>query len=109
MIQADKIIKGFRVTEKAANLQVANQYTFVVAEDANAIAVSQAVEKAFSVTVERVNIINAKGKVKTSHEQGETRPQRQNEKSRRNAQKGRHDRNGITGDSRKWLLSKEDL
>ena len=66
MIQADKIIKGFRVTEKAANLQVANQYTFVVAEDANAIAVSQAVEKSFSVTVERVNIINAKGKVKTS-------------------------------------------
>ncbi len=66
MIQPEKIIKGFRVTEKAANLQVANKYTFVVAEDANAIAVSQAVEKLFNVKVEQVNIINAKGKVKVS-------------------------------------------
>lgn len=66
MVQAEKIIKGFRVTEKAANLQVGNKYTFVVAEDANAIAVSQAVEKLFNVTVERVNIINAKGKIKVS-------------------------------------------
>ena len=66
MIQPEKILKGFRVTEKAANLQVANKYTFVVAEDANAIAVSQAVEKLFNVKVEQVNIINAKGKVKVS-------------------------------------------
>ena len=66
MIQPEIIIKGFRVTEKAANLQVANKYTFVVAEDANAIAVSQAVEKLFNVKVEQVNIINAKGKVKVS-------------------------------------------
>ena len=33
MIQPEKIIKGFRVTEKAANLQVSNKYTFIVAED----------------------------------------------------------------------------
>ena len=66
MIQPEKIIKGFRVTEKAANLQVSNKYTFVVAPDANAIAVSQAVEKLFNVKVEQVNIINAKGKVKVS-------------------------------------------
>lgn len=66
MIHADKIIKGFRVTEKAANLQVANQYTFQVAEDANAVAIGKAIEKLFKVTVERVNIINVKGKVKVS-------------------------------------------
>ena len=66
MIQPEKILKGFRVTEKAANLQVGNKYTFVVDEDANAIAISQAVEKLFNVKVERVNVINVKGKVKLS-------------------------------------------
>ncbi len=66
MIQPDKILKGFRVTEKAANLQVSNQYTFTVAEDANAIAISQAVEKLFNVKVERVNVMNVKGKRKVS-------------------------------------------
>ncbi len=66
MVQADKIIKGFRVTEKAANLQVSNQYTFEVAESANAVSVGQAVEQLFKVKVVRVNILNAKGKVKVS-------------------------------------------
>lgn len=66
MVQADKIIKGFRVTEKAANLQVANQYTFTVADDANAEAIADAVEQLFKVKVARVNVINAKGKVKVS-------------------------------------------
>ena len=66
MVQADEIIKGFRVTEKAANLQVANQYTFTVAEDANAVAIGRAVEKLFKVKVVRVNVMNAKGKVKVS-------------------------------------------
>ena len=66
MVQADKIIKGFRVTEKAANLQVANQYTFTVADDANAEAIADAVEQLFKVKVVRVNVISAKGKVKVS-------------------------------------------
>ena len=66
MIESHKILKAIRVTEKAASLQVSNQYTFEVAEDANAIAVSQAVEQTFKVKVARVNILNAKGKVKVS-------------------------------------------
>jgi len=66
MIQAEKILKGFRVTEKAANLQVANQYTFEVSDTANATAIAQAVEKTFKVKVARVNVINVKGKVKVS-------------------------------------------
>ena len=66
MLQADKIIKGFRVTEKAANLQVANQYTFTVADDANAEAIADAVEQLFKIKVVHVNVINAKGKVKVS-------------------------------------------
>lgn len=66
MVQADKILKGFRVTEKAAILQAANKYTFEVAPTANAIMVGQAVEQTFNVKVAQVNIINAKGKVKVS-------------------------------------------
>ncbi len=66
MVQADKILKGFRVTEKAANLQVSNKYTFEVAEDAGAIEIGEAVEKLFKVKVVRVNIMNVKGKVKVS-------------------------------------------
>ncbi len=66
MVQADKILKGFRVTEKAANLQVSNKYTFEVDERADAFAVANAVEKLFKVKVDRVNIMNVKGKVKVS-------------------------------------------
>ena len=66
MVQADKILKGFRVTEKAANLQVSNKYTFEVAEDAGASEIGEAVEKLFKVKVVRVNIMNVKGKVKVS-------------------------------------------
>ena len=66
MVQAEKILKGIRVTEKAANLQVSNKYTFEVAEDANAIAIGKAVEKLFKVKVVSVNVMNVKGKVKVS-------------------------------------------
>ena len=66
MVESEKILKGFRVTEKAANLQVANQYTFEVADGVNAIEIGKAVEKAFKVKVERVNVMKAKGKVKVS-------------------------------------------
>lgn len=64
MIQADKILKSLRLTEKS-NLQSAEigQYTFEVFKDANKYAIKAAVEKAFpSVTVTRVNVINQKGK-----------------------------------------------
>lgn len=66
MVNADKILKGFRVTEKATDLQVANKYTFEVADCANAISIAQAVEQTFKVTVEKVNVMNVKGKVKVS-------------------------------------------
>ncbi|MBR7106092.1 MAG: 50S ribosomal protein L23 [Opitutales bacterium] len=66
MVQAEKILKGIRVTEKAANLQVSNKYTFEVAEDASAIAIGKAVEKLFKVKVVHVNVMNVKGKVKVS-------------------------------------------
>ncbi len=66
-VLAEKILKGYRITEKAATLQAnQNQYTFEVADDAGAIEIAEAVEQFFKVKVKRVNIINAKGKVKVS-------------------------------------------
>ena len=63
MIQADKILKSLRLTEKS-NLQSAElgQYTFEVFKDANKYAIKAAVEKVFDVSVTRVNVINQKGK-----------------------------------------------
>ena len=63
MIQADKILKSLRLTEKS-NLQssVDGQYTFEVFRDANKFAIKAAVEKVFDVNVTRVNVINQKGK-----------------------------------------------
>ena len=66
MINADKILREYRVTEKAASL-AANlyQYTFEVAPGANRIEVARAVAKVFNVEVTKVNILNKKPKTKT--------------------------------------------
>lgn len=63
MIQADKILKSLRLTEKS-NLQSAEigQYTFDVFKDANKYSIKSAVEKTFDVSVTRVNVINQRGK-----------------------------------------------
>lgn len=61
------ILKEYRVTEKASNLSVAqNCYTFEVASDANRTAVADAVEAAFKVKVEKVNILVRKPKTRRS-------------------------------------------
>jgi len=65
MTRTDKVLKEFRVTEKAANLSAnLNQYTFEVAPSANRKEVARAIERVFDVTVTRVNIINQKPKRK---------------------------------------------
>lgn len=65
MISADKILKEYRVTEKAANLSAnLNQYTFEVASGANRKEIARAVEKVFNVTVTNVNTLNKKPKLK---------------------------------------------
>jgi large subunit ribosomal protein L23 len=57
-----------RISEKAyAQSQTANVYVFQVPGDANKLTVAAAVESQFGVTVESVNILNVKGKVKTSY------------------------------------------
>lgn len=65
MIQADKIIKNVRMTEKSNKLSANyGQYTFEVFPAATKHTVREAVEQTFKVTVTRVNIMNLKGKAK---------------------------------------------
>ena len=52
------------VTEKTTNQAVYGKYSFKVAKNANKIEVKKAVEKAFDVEVDSVNIAVIKGKSK---------------------------------------------
>jgi len=59
------IVKGPHISEKAAmGVDGANQFVFKVADDANKFEIKKAIEKLFSVKVEKVNVLNVKGKVK---------------------------------------------
>ena len=67
MIQADKVIKNIRLTEKSNKLSANfGQYTFEVYPSATKHTVREAVEQTFKVTVTRVNVMNLKGKPKRS-------------------------------------------
>lgn len=67
MISPDKIIKEYRVTEKANQLTSDhNQYTFEVAREATRTQVALAVEQLFGVKVARVNTLNHAGKTRRS-------------------------------------------
>ena len=67
MIQADKILKTIRLTEKSNKLSSNyGQYTFEVYPSATKHTVREAVEQTFKVTVTRVNIQNIRGKLKRS-------------------------------------------
>ena len=60
-----KVIIRPLLTEKNARMKEAeNRVAFEVAPDANKIEVKQAVEEAFKVSVEAVNILNVRGKIK---------------------------------------------
>ncbi|HUV76293.1 MAG TPA: 50S ribosomal protein L23 [Dehalococcoidales bacterium] len=52
------------ITEKNSTLQTQNKYAFEVAEGANKPQVKQAVEKAFKVKVNAVNVITVPGKMR---------------------------------------------
>lgn len=63
----DKVLKLLRLTEKANKLSSEfGQYTFEVYPAASKHTVREAVERAFKVTVTRVNIQNVRGKTKRS-------------------------------------------
>ncbi len=60
-----KVIIRPLLTEKNAMLkETLNKVAFEVASDANKIEVKKAVEEAFKVSVDSVNILNVRGKVK---------------------------------------------
>lgn len=60
-----KVLLGPLVSEKSTNLADANrQYTFRVTTDATKREIAKAVEKMFDVKVDRVQVVNMKGKSK---------------------------------------------
>ena len=68
-MQADKVLKLVRLTEKASKLSSElGQYTFEVFKDANKHQIALAVEQTFKVTVRRVNVQNYRGKNKRSRQ-----------------------------------------
>lgn len=60
--QARDVIVRPLISEKTASLAGANQYVFVVHNDANRIEVRQAVKAMYGVSPLAVNIINVRGK-----------------------------------------------
>lgn len=69
MSSNERILNTLRaphISEKAARLAEKNQYVFVVAPEATKADVRAAVEELFDVKVEQVNLVNTKGKVKSS-------------------------------------------
>lgn len=57
-----EVLRRPLITEKNASMQAHGKYAFEVAEAANKSQVKQAVEKAFNVGVNGVNIISVHGK-----------------------------------------------
>ncbi|AND69386.1 MULTISPECIES: 50S ribosomal protein L23 [Dyella] len=67
-MSTERILNTLRaphISEKSARLAESNQYVFVVAPEATKADVRAAVEQMFDVKVEQVNLVNAKGKVKS--------------------------------------------
>jgi len=59
-----EVLRRPLITEKNSALQAQNKYAFEVAEEANKPQVKQAVEKAFKVKVNAVNVITVPGKMR---------------------------------------------
>lgn len=59
------VLIGPHFSEKAAiSAEGANQFVFDVSNDANKLEIKKAVEKIFNVKVNKVQVVNSKGKVK---------------------------------------------
>jgi large subunit ribosomal protein L23 len=59
-LRVEDIIRRPLITEKNTRLMEQNQYTFVVALDANKVQIKDAVEKTFDVQVKAVNTLVVK-------------------------------------------------
>ncbi len=64
MSTARDIILAPVITEKAVSVLPEKKYTFRVKNDANKIAIAQAVEEIFGVKVKKVNTISMKGRLR---------------------------------------------
>ncbi|MEO0098901.1 MAG: 50S ribosomal protein L23 [candidate division WOR-3 bacterium] len=62
MYSAREIIIQPLSTEKSSRLKELRQYTFKVLRDANKVDIKRAVEEIFGVKVEKVRVINMRGK-----------------------------------------------
>lgn len=63
-MEAREILKRPVITEQSSEVMAEKKYTFEVDTRANKTQVKQAVEEIFGVKVEKVNIMNYKGKFK---------------------------------------------
>ncbi len=63
-MEARDVIKRPVITERSADIMADKKYTFEVDVRANKTQVKDAVEEIFGVKVEKVNIMNYKGKFK---------------------------------------------
>lgn len=61
-----EVIRRPVITEKNTLLNTEGKYLFEVAKDANKMDVKRAVEEVFKVDVEKVNVINVRGKQRRS-------------------------------------------
>ena len=59
-----EVLRRPLITEKSTVLQGLNKYAFEIADGANKLQVKQAIEKAFKVTVTKVNVVTMQGKTK---------------------------------------------
>ena len=60
-----KVLNSSHLSEKASlAIQNANSYVFKVSSSANKFQVKKAIESLYKVEVEKVNIVNVKGKTK---------------------------------------------
>jgi|SRR5687768_12512040 large subunit ribosomal protein L23 len=64
-IRPEDVIRRPLITEKNTWLMERDQYTFVVATEANKIQIREAVEALFNVRVKAVNTMNVKAKVRS--------------------------------------------
>jgi large subunit ribosomal protein L23 len=66
-----EVILKYSLTEKASSQSMLNKYTFVVSPKVNRTQVKNAIEQHFdNVEVDKVNILNRKGKSKSSRMRG---------------------------------------
>lgn len=63
-MEARDIIKRPVITERSSELMAEKKYTFEVDTRANKTQVKDAIEEIFGVEVEKVNVLNYKGKFK---------------------------------------------